>query len=553
MNKNKWPIAKITFAALICLQVITVGLMMLISHLWGEDAYLKHVNGLMKAVATESVQSVESLLQPAEYSIKRSRQLMESGVLPATSGENLERYLFEEVKVNPNFSGMYFAWVNGEFLFVTRNEVSSKNPYMSKYVLDDGAGKRSAETIYRTEAFVEQFRTTSEADYDPRVRPWYKAITIDEHCWTSPYIFYTSQRPGITASTVVRDQEGNAIGVLGLDIHISNLSYFLSKNELSPNSSAVIVTSDKRTVAHTDFDEIMRPDLSSPSNYHLINVEDMEDELINKSIQALEASGMTLASEGVRTVKLEYKGEPYYAVFHSYSKLGIEWTVIVTAPESDFIEAIRNAQFWQILTVVICSLMITLIAFLMAVRFLKPVSELQETVLRNSLTGLYNRRALDRFGNTIIEEAHAEGRHVSVAMIDLDRFKSINDTYGHPVGDEVLIAVSQRMLNVLKKSDVLARYGGEEFAVIMVGADLITAKTICERLRVAVNRTPVMTKAGGISVTVSVGLEEIAAEDDSFYDALSAADQALYMAKSNGRDQVCVFPRTPKNKLSFVS
>lgn len=551
MNKDKWPIAKITFSALICLQVITVGLMMLISHLWGEDAYLKHVNGLMRAVATESVQSVENLLQPAEYSIKSSRQLMESGVLPTTPDEKLERYLFEQIKVNPNFSGMYFGWKNGDFLFVTRNDPDSGSPYLSKYVLDE-SGNRVTQKIYRTETFFEQYRNTSDANFDPRLRPWFKSLGIETHSWTSPYIHYTSQRPGITVSTPVLNKEGEAIGVLGLDIEISNLSYFLSKNELSPNSSAVIVTSDRGTVAHTDFDEIMQKDPDNLGVHYLIKVEDMKDELANKSIQALEADGGAFVSDVVRNVTLEHEGEPYYAVFHSYRKVGVEWTVIVTAPESDFIETIRNAQFWQILTVVICSLMITLIAFLITIRFLKPVSELQETVLRNSLTGLYNRRALDRFGDKIVEEAHKKGHFVSVAMIDIDHFKAINDTYGHPVGDEVLVAVSQRMLNALKKTDTLARYGGEEFALLMVGADLSTASVICERLREAVNRTKVMTKAGGILVTVSIGVEEIAAEDDFFHEALVAADQALFMAKKNGRDQVCTYSRITESRLKPV-
>ena len=513
---------------------------MLISHLWGEKAYLKHVRGLMRAVATESVQSVENLLQPAEHLIKNSRGLMESGVLPTSAGETMERYFFQQISVNTNFSGMYKGWLNGDFLFIKHGEPSDSTPYTTKYILDE-EGVRNTHLIYRTATFAMRSEEDVKTDYDPRTRPWFKAVGDSTHRWTAPYIHFSSQRPGITVSTPVLNKRSEPIGVLGLDIEITNLSHFLSKNELSRNSTALIATRDKDMVAHTDFDNIMKPDPDNPKKYKMINLRDVNDELSKKSIAALEAAGKNFVSDEVRTVTLEHDDKTYHAVFHSYNKLGVEWTVVVTAPESDFIEMIRSAQRWQILVAVISSLIITLIAFLLALRFLKPVGELQESVLRNSLTGLYNRRAFDEFGDDTVTEEHAKGKAVSVAMIDIDRFKMINDTYGHPVGDEVLIAVSQRMLNVLKKSDILARYGGEEFALLMVGADLKAAIVICERLRNVVSQSPVMTSGGNIQVTVSIGVEFIPEGDDFFRDALTAADKALYLAKRSGRDQVCTY------------
>lgn len=540
MDKNKWPIAKITFIALLCLQIVTVGLMMLISHLWGEEAYLKHVRGLMRAVATESVQSVENLLQPAEHLIKNSRGLMEAGVLPVTAGETMERYFFQQVSVNANFSGMYFGWINGDFLFTRHGEADELSPYVTKYVVKD-KDVRKTQLVYRTAAFLERDRVDTPTDFDPRTRPWFKAVSDSGYRWTAPYVYFTSQRPGITVSSPVLNAAKEPIGVMGLDIEISNLSHFLSKNELSHNSTALIATRNKEMVAHTDFDTIMKPDPANPEKHMMISLADIDDELSKKSIAALEAEGKSFVSDDVRTVTLEFEGETYHAVFHSYNKLGLEWTVVVTAPESDFIEMIRSAQRWQILAAVISSLVITLIAFLLALRFLKPVDELQESVLRNPLTGLYNRRALDQFGDEMVKEEHAKGQPVSVAMIDIDRFKTINDTFGHPIGDEVLVVVSQRMLNVLKKSDILTRYGGEEFALLMIGADLASAHAVCERLRRVVSQSPVMTSSGNISVTVSIGVECIAQGDDYFRDALAAADKALYQAKRQGRDQVCTY------------
>ena len=513
---------------------------MLIIHLWGEEAYLKHVRGLMKAVATESVQSVENLLEPAEHLIKNSRGLMEASVIPRVPNEILERYFFQQISVNTNFSGMYFGWINGDFLFSRHGEPNEISPYVSKYVLAT-AGGRITQEKYRTATFAQRSEAVLKTDFDPRTRPWFKAVGDTGHRWTPPYIYFSAQRPGITVSTPVLNKSNEPIGVLGLDIEISNLSHFLSKNELSRNSTALIATRSKDMVAHTDFDTIMHRDPDNPKKYKMISLKDIDDVLSKKSIEVLEATGKDFVSEEVRTVTFEHNSETYHAVFHSYNKLGLKWTVVITAPESDFIEMIRSAQRWQILAAVISSLVITLLAFLLALRFLRPVGELQESVLRNPLTGLYNRRALDKFGDDMVKEEHSKGRPVSVAMIDIDRFKMINDTYGHPVGDEVLVAVSQRMLNVLKKTDVLARYGGEEFALLMVGANLQAAEAVCERLRKTISDTKFMTKSGCILVTVSIGVEEIAEGDDFFRDALTSADQALYLAKRQGRNRVCSF------------
>lgn len=95
------------------------------------------------------------------------------------------------------------------------------------------------------------------------------------------------------------------------------------------------------------------------------------------------------------------------------------------------------------------------------------------------------------------------------------------------------------MQNVLKKTDILVRYGGEEFALMMVGANLSEARQICERIRVAVAADPVLTEAGAIQVSVSIGVQEIPEFEEEFASSLSLADQALFVAKRSGRNQVC--------------
>jgi diguanylate cyclase (GGDEF)-like protein len=366
-----------------------------------------------------------------------------------------------------------------------------------------------------------------------RDEAWFKNAKEGKWEWTPPS--YSAPKPRVTVSAPIFAPSGDKLGVLAVSISIDNLSDNLNRNDLSPNSSALVANDENHLISHSDR-EVGQADENDMSRFEIAG---FGDDGIVDALKALYANGDKFVSKAIRRVTYDYHGETYHAVFHSYSKSGLDWTVVIMAPESDFIHGIRSAQNRQILIVVSLSFLITLIAFMVVLRFLKPVDELQESILRNQLTGLYNRRALDTLGNGMILEARRKELSVSVAMIDIDRFKRINDTYGHPVGDEVLVTISQRMQNVLKKTDILVRYGGEEFALMMVGANLSEARQICERIRVAVATDPVLTEAGAIQVTVSIGVQEIPEFEEEFAPSLSLADQALFVAKRSGRNQVC--------------
>ncbi|AEV83254.1 putative signaling protein [Actinoplanes sp. SE50] len=124
-------------------------------------------------------------------------------------------------------------------------------------------------------------------------------------------------------------------------------------------------------------------------------------------------------------------------------------------------------------------------------------------------------------------------------MIDIDKFKNINDGYGHGVGDDVIRAVAQRVQDTIRNSDVLGRYGGEEFAIIRPdcdGADIAAM----ERTREAVAAEPVTTRGGRVRVTISVGVATLGADGDALDQLMARADHALYQAKNGGRNQVAV-------------
>jgi two-component system cell cycle response regulator len=164
--------------------------------------------------------------------------------------------------------------------------------------------------------------------------------------------------------------------------------------------------------------------------------------------------------------------------------------------------------------------------------------------LTDALTGLYNRRYFDTHFETQIRHAIEAGKSLALLMLDLDRFKAINDTHGHNVGDEVLRETARRLADNLRTVDMVARFGGEEFAIVMPDTTPEIALAAAERLRARIGETPFSVssdKAEEIKVTTSIGLA-VASRHPDATDLLKRADYALYAAKRAGRDTVHLFP-----------
>ena len=156
----------------------------------------------------------------------------------------------------------------------------------------------------------------------------------------------------------------------------------------------------------------------------------------------------------------------------------------------------------------------------------------------DALTGIFNRRAILEQLTRELARALRQGVSISVGMCDIDHFKEINDRFGHQAGDEVLVAFARSLQNNLREYDYVGRYGGEEFLIIATGSNNTQSdEGLYERLREQVAALAVKTKAGNISVTVSIGTA--AGSGKSTVDALlAAADAALYQAKEAGRNRV---------------
>lgn len=163
-----------------------------------------------------------------------------------------------------------------------------------------------------------------------------------------------------------------------------------------------------------------------------------------------------------------------------------------------------------------------------------------ELAVTDDLTGLHNRRYLDGRLGPVFGDAAARKRGLACLLLDIDRFKAINDTYGHDAGDEVLRAFAGRVRALTREVDIVARYGGEEVVIILPGTEIAEARAVAERIRLRIEREPFAIERGAkaIAVTVSIGVAEREARDQGPADMLKRADTALYRAKEAGRNRV---------------
>jgi two-component system, cell cycle response regulator len=159
--------------------------------------------------------------------------------------------------------------------------------------------------------------------------------------------------------------------------------------------------------------------------------------------------------------------------------------------------------------------------------------------LTDSLTGVFNRRYVSAHLPRLLERSWESQKPVAILMYDIDHFKTVNDTYGHGVGDEVLREVAARTNRNLRNFDLVARYGGEEFIVVMPDTDREAAFAVAERLRRRVGEEPfgVSASVGEITVTISIGVAVVDGEGDTADAILKRADDALYQAKRSGRNR----------------
>ena len=178
-----------------------------------------------------------------------------------------------------------------------------------------------------------------------------------------------------------------------------------------------------------------------------------------------------------------------------------------------------------------------------AIENARLLQEVQRLAITDELTNVLNRRGFDDVSTREFVAAKRYSRPLSLIMLDIDRFKAINDVYGHPIGDEILVEIAARARTKIRETDYISRYGGEEFLILLIEQKPDNARTVAERIRKSVADQPFDTSVGKITVTISAGITGMNSQTASISMMIKTVDKALYRSKENGRNRVTMIDK----------
>jgi diguanylate cyclase (GGDEF)-like protein len=198
--------------------------------------------------------------------------------------------------------------------------------------------------------------------------------------------------------------------------------------------------------------------------------------------------------------------------------------------------------------------MLTVIASHVAVKLTNAqlYGRMEEMATTDGLTGLSNHRTFQERFAEMLARAERTGGKQALLLTDIDHFKKVNDTYGHPIGDVVLRGVAQVVRDCVRKVDLAARYGGEEFGIVLEGTDLAGARQLAERIRSEVQKQVFQSPKGPFGCTLSLGIAVYPDDGRDGKTIIDHADQSLYSAKHNGRNRAVAFHDLQSVKLKAV-
>ena len=515
---------------------------------------------------------------------------LESGILKIDNSTNRESYFSTLVSEFPEVAMSYVAFPDKRFygarrtinndLQVVKNDQSTNGASEYYNIASDGTALD----------FVEKFDA-----FDPTTRPWYtKAVQEHQPVFSDVYNHFVFKLPTITASyPVYVDDE--LIGVFGSDYLLTWLGESLASIPTRENGMVFITDSSGQLVASSKASDEIFQMINGESK--LVNAKDSDNKLIKAAIQNTtqeDQHDIIIGDQSYYIVSKEYNNENLdWKIYILLSKedvlgkmssamrqtvvlvslssilfIGLAWLLSrwITRPilnlnmaskrlaegQYDFIsDEIRRDELGQLsrsfnemaikLTNIVASL-----ESQVAERT-RDLQEMNESLSRLSfsdgLTGLPNRRKFDDFYYKSFSKNKERSRAMTVVMMDLDNFKLFNDTYGHLAGDDCLRLVSAAFnQNITKKKDLIARYGGEEFSAILQGYSKAESFEVCENLRRAIEEIEIPVGEGITTrVTLSLGMVNFIPSDTvTMEEWIQCADQALYKAKSNGKNQTAI-------------
>lgn len=351
------------------LQFVAILVIMSSSYLTSERVLLDHARSLLSDVGINTIAHSKGFLAPAQGAAELAARIAENRIVASENQVLLEQLLFQQIQTATNISGLFYGDERGNFVFVNRSEEPA--PYRSKIITYNGEA-RETELIWRDRDYTVVQRQMDPADkFDPRKRPWYELASQERTTvWTDPYIFFSSQNPGITIAAPVIADSGELQGVVGVDIEISALSEFLSELKIGENGTAMIVNQNGDVIAHPQQSLLKTAD--TDGTFRFSGIDEIDDPIAREALGVL--SGMdTVFVEEEQYSEFSYNGAGFVATIMPTMSTALPWTITVYAPMSDFVGAIVSNRTRTTWIAIIVSIFTGVIGLILANYINRPV------------------------------------------------------------------------------------------------------------------------------------------------------------------------------------
>lgn len=315
----------------------------------------------------------------------------------------------------------------------------------------------------------------------------------------------------------VFDFDGNFLGATGVGLTVDAVRRLITDYQQRFRRTIYFVDADGRIVLFGNRSGRLETDLRA--------TEGLRD-IIDRILDEKSGSYRFRADGGEHLLNVNYIPE-------------LEWYLFV---EKDVDEALSNIRQTLYVNLAVCLGITLLVLSLTHIALTRHQRRIEKVAATDELTGLLNRQAFSILIEKILADYRRAPRPMSVLMVDVDHFKSINDRHGHGTGDRILRQVATRIRQGLRASDIAVRWGGEEFLLLLKGCELDQARRIAEHLRRDVEQARFEAGKQPIGVTISIGVGRYRGEE-SCEQAIGRADAGLYAAKNSGRNRVCVEDR----------
>ena len=423
-----------------------------------QKVLLQHARDIMQNIADLTMEQSENHLALAQGAAHLTKRLIASNVVGSQQERwnQLEKYFLDQLAIYPHFAGIYVGSPNGDFFYVSRSDARQPGGFRTK-IIRHTDGVRRTDLIWRDkELHLLAAESDPEDHYDPRQRPWYqKAETEKAIVWTDPYIFFTSQKPGITIAGPIYQGRGQLQSIVGVDIEIDQLSIFISKLRIGKNGRAFMLNSNGDVVAFPDLTKIRFSDGQKAGKMRLVQINELDDGLSRAAFESLawsrNADGR-LQLEAPRFARFVYQGKAYHTMFTPFKNSRWPWIIGVYVPESDYLGKIQANRRFNILLTMVLSVLATLIGLWLARGIIRPLAGLEQEALAIKQHDL-NQQLDIRSGYKEIQETADSFARMKEALRTSEEkyrgiFENIQDVYYEASVEGTILEISPSIARV---------------------------------------------------------------------------------------------------------